>query len=144
MKKIVQLGGYLMYRLVLTVAISACALVSAHNFDGNQPRNCCKSKYHGTSLATQSTEALGKEYLRLKHKRCDACESNHSDLQIIMRTLGEQLNGKTRAEIEQVMGGPDTVKRGALVYYWRYEHDYLHFRLDTDGVATSLWFHALE
>jgi hypothetical protein len=144
MKKIVQLGGNLILRLILTVAISACALVSAQNLDGNKSRDCCKSKYQGTSLAARSTDALGKEYLRLKHKTCNACKDNYSDFHVIMRALGERLNGKTRAEIEQVMGSPDTVKSGALVYYWRYEHDYLRFQLATDGIATSSWFNALE
>lgn len=131
-------------RLLMLWSVSACTWMATDNTSRQRTPGCCRSKYAVEGLATRSTEALGQEYKRLKQKHCRACEDNHSDFQIIMRALGERLNGQTRAEIEQVMGSPDTVKGGALVYYWRYEHDYLIFRLAADGVATSSWFRALE
>ena len=130
--------------LLMLWSVSACTWLATDNSSRQRTHGCCRSKYAADGLVARSTDALGQEYKRLKQKHCSACEDNHSDLQMIMRVLGERLNGKTRAEIEQMMGSPDTVKRGALVYYWRYEHDYLIFRRATDGVATSSWFHALE
>lgn len=130
--------------LLMLWSVSACTWLATDNISSQRTPDCCRSKYAVDALAARSTDALGQEYQRLKQERCIACTDNHSDLQIIMHALEARLTGKTQAEIEQVMGRADTVKNGALVYYWRYEHDYLIFRLAADGVATSSWFHALE
>ena len=61
-----------------------------------------------------------------------------------MKELGTRLDGQPRTTIEHVMGRPDAAKDSTLVYYWRYTHDFLRFRLAADGTAVSSWYLALE
>ncbi|MCC2546253.1 hypothetical protein LJY25_07335 [Hymenobacter sp. BT175] len=127
------------------LAFGCTAAFQAGETDGRAwRRDCCKSRYAAQTLGSRSTALLGKEYRRLKAKKCPDCKLNGSDLQKIMRELGIRLNGQRRAEVEKVMGPPDRVRNAGLIYFWRYEHDYLRFTPEADSLVRSSWYRALE
>ena len=112
--------------------------------DSSEPRECCQSRYPAATLKQPSTAQLGREYQRLKRRKCPACSRYGSDLQKIMNELGTRLNGQPRAAVVRAMGRPDEASDSVLIYHWRYRHDYLRFRLAANGTAASSWYYALE
>lgn len=105
---------------------------------------CCQSRIPTAAFAAHSTAELGAAYRRLKKRRCPACARYHSDLHVLLRVLGQRLDGQPRAALVRALGPPDRVRGDALVYYWRGEHDYLYFRLQANQLVRSAWYYAYE
>ena len=128
------------FRWALLLAACLGLSFAAH---AQPAKDCCRSKFPRNHLDAYPTAALGQEYQRLKRAHCAACHVYGSDFFELLKVLGVRLNAAPIAEIKQVLGPPDTVKGRVLVYYWRFEHDYLRFTPTATG-AVSSWYYALE
>jgi hypothetical protein len=125
-------------------SLSACAPHISPLAVEEQLAPCCQSRYPKANFATASTAQLGAEYRRLKRRQCPACARFGSDLQSLMRVLGQRLDGELRPTLTRVLGRPDRVRGDSLVYYWRGNHDYLYFRVGADQRGHSAWYYAYE
>lgn len=138
--KISQPAGLLLGLLWL----AGCARPPAGHPASLEAAECCQSYYPAATFKQCTTRQLGQEYRRLRQLHCRACNRYGGDFHRIMEELGTRLDGQPRATIRRTMGRPDQARDSTLVYYWRYTHDYLRFRLAADGTAVSSWYFALE
>ena len=125
------------------LCIAACTRPPSASISSEEPA-CCESRYPTAAFQQYTTQQLGQEYQRLRRLRCPACSRYHSDFHRLMEELGTRLNGQPRAAVRRTLGRPDSSSDSTLVYYWRYTHDYLRFRLAADGTVVSSWYMALE
>jgi hypothetical protein len=112
--------------------------------DPSTRSSCCTSRYSHAQLDSLSLDDLGREYRRLRSRRCADCDRYGSDLMRVMILLGERSNGVNERTIRSVMGRPDERQDGRLIYDWRSGHDHLEFTFGEDGKAQSRWYHAYE
>jgi hypothetical protein len=124
--------------------VTACASRSPQQVVEDSSQACCQGRYPKATFPTTSTAQLGADYKRLKRRKCPACARFGSDFHVLLRELGQRLDGQPRSTLQQVLGRPDRVRGDSLVYYWRGEHDYLYFRLGADQCGHSAWYYAYE
>jgi hypothetical protein len=127
-----------------TVGLAACTHPLASAPASAEAPACCQSRYPVAAFKQYTTQQLGQEYQRLRLIKCQACSYYGGDFHQIMKELGNRLNGQPRATVRRIMGQPDATKNNALLYYWRYTHDYLRFRPAANGTVVSSWYLALE
>lgn len=135
-----------MDKLLITLGFmfTVCCCLGQSDISKDKKRECCASKYPKEQLDSLEINKLGAEYQRLKRAKCKACDLSGSVYVSIMTMLEIRMNGKTAAQIIEVMGNPDTIKDGNYIYFWRNWHDdYLYFSFH-QGKAKSQWHYALE
>jgi hypothetical protein len=112
----------------------------------------------GLPQADPETIALAREYRDLRQQSShwkggtwnDDVDQFGGRMHVVLQELAKRVSeaGQTRAQVLDLMGEPDAVRKQAdeelLIYFWRGWHDYLFFVCRNELIRKADWYHAYE